>query len=500
VSRALADAYTQEWLDLEAIANAGCGNEALGASGTLRGEDNMMAASLSASKFFNTMSSGSEFFHSATSSKQGFGLDREKDSAAEVQDLDQEDLLMRTSMSEMLARVLGTLRTPDELLYPPVLPEARTTSTPEQQKPAAVLGAALTSGVEPPCRPFQDLEQPKRAAVQLALARASLDGSLVKALERLSPKPSREGRVQATPGLVAQPDAALQVLRKQAKETLLAASSRGILDQALAGSKKSEAITDTELLRKQAKATLMAASSRGKLNEAVAGLQKSEATTDTEQLRKQAKQTLLSAYSRSQSDETPAGLQKSEASTHNEQLRKQAKEILLAASSRGKLDEALAGLKKSEATTYTELLRDQAKATLLAASSSGKLDEALARLMEPVETAEAEQLRRQAKETLFAAASSRKLGEALASLKKQAHVTTDTEQQVESAARMGHVQQATPMTQGELGECDALKQWLCATRSRVIQDRQSAVVRGVRGEHGQAHCAAHRRRDPSRRL
>merc|ERR1719326_2659861 len=66
-----------------------------------------MAASLSTSKFFNTMSSaktvwddatGGELFRSATSLSQAFGLENGS-SAAEVQDLDHEDGLMRSSLS-----------------------------------------------------------------------------------------------------------------------------------------------------------------------------------------------------------------------------------------------------------------------------------------------------------------------------------------------------------------------------------------------------------------
>lgn len=86
---------------------------------------------------------------------------------------------------------------------------------------------------------------------------------------------------------------ATEDLRNQAKQTLLAATSSGKLDEALARMKKSKepaekveedataSAPSTETLRNEAKQTLLLATTSGKLDEALSNLKKSKESAAT---------------------------------------------------------------------------------------------------------------------------------------------------------------------------------------------------------------------------
>jgi len=257
--------------------------------------------------------------------------------------------------------------------------------------------------------------------------------------ERLLRNEGTHRRVQTAPGGArtrSSPESALDTdeLRRQAKQTLVEATSNGKLDSALSQVKASKSngagLVDTEALRQQAKQTLLDATSSGKLDAALSRVADSKKTqqdgdVNTEALRQQAKQTLLDATSNGQLDAALSRVKesKTQGASDADALRMQAKQTLLEATANGKLDAALGRLKDTKtdapASDY-EALRLQAKQTLLEATSNGKLDKALGRLSESKGQGggeDTEALRKQAKQTLLAATESGKLDTALTKLK-----------------------------------------------------------------------------------
>jgi hypothetical protein len=174
-------------------------------------------------------------------------------------------------------------------------------------------------------------------------------------------------------------DAPRQRALLTAKQTLLAATSSGRLDIALADAKKTVLKNaGKETLREQAKQTSSAATSGGRLKKAMDNVNEGKADEIDAALAR-AKQTLLTAASSGRLDIALADVKKTVLkNAGKEMLQKQAKQTLSAATSGGGFTILPPG--QGGTWTVTDAPREKAKQTLFAGTSAGQLEEAMVNL------------------------------------------------------------------------------------------------------------------------
>lgn len=287
------------------------------------------------------------------------------------------------------------------------------------------------------------------------------------------------------PELVKQAAPDIEKLRKNAKLTLLNATSSGKLEQSLAQTKKPQEVAapDIEQLRKNAKLTLLNATSSGKLEQSLAQTKKPQevASPDIEQLRKNAKLTLLHATSSGKLEQSLAQTKKPQqpAAPDIEQLREDTKLTLMNGIASGNLHSALAEVKPQEvAAKDIEQLRKNAKLTLLNATSSGKLSQSLSEMKpQEVSAIDTEQLRKNAKLTLLSATSSGKLDQALSEIKSR------QEPLLEEASDLRQQASSTLLAAASSGRLNSILQGAAAARE---ESSPAVVVQSLAGDSAQS--------------